>query len=375
LKSAITIFPKQPASVLYKIAKKASSDLQVSNGNRSNRAQKDKNTLALVIHYICLEEEVDDAISHALKDALSGTDFEQYGRLVIPTVLQQLHSRLAPYDFECTALLNELSTSSIADLRWRDHFIGLGQSNSSDQDVASSLAEWLRDWQSRTPTVPLLKIAIDEYTISKARSIIIPVEIPSVTVVHTADLQLDSKQSGLQNGEVVAMANQPLAATLRIKWTHAWDTKSTAAGPDQDLGFVYDVSGATDQWLIGGKRKGHFSTSSKSASVSFPILMIPIKEGYLSYPNVEIKTAMYKNAKAKENLAVPGSAGIAVGKTRDNQEAMVSCETDYKNVGDVIRVISNSRKTTVSLDASGPQGGAWLLESERRTDDVGSIVG
>jgi len=24
-------------------------------------------------------------------------------------------------------------------------------------------------------------------------------------------------------------------------------------------------------------------------------------------------------------------------------------------------------KTTVSLDASGPQGGAWLLESERRT--------
>ena len=53
---------------------------------------------------------------------------------------------------------------------------------------------------------------------------------------------------------------------------------------------------------------------------------------------------------------------------------VVSCETDYKTSGETIRVISDARKTTVSLDASGPQGGAWLLETERSVGSGGVIL-
>jgi hypothetical protein len=68
-----------------------------------------------------------------------------------------------------------------------------------------------------------------------------------------------------------------------------------------------------------------------------------------------------------------GSLAPEFDPSRLKQPA-ITCETNYKNSGETIRVITNAWKTTVSLDASGPQGGAWLLESERRGIDPGEAV-
>lgn len=82
-------------------------------------------------------------------------------------------------------------------------------------------------------------------------------------------------------------------------------------------------------------------------------MLIPLREGYLQFPSVEIRAVV----SVGRDGVVGGSGGGSV----------VSSEVDYKNVGEVVRCVSDARKTTVSLDASGPQGGAWLLESERRS--------
>jgi len=245
-----------------------------------------------------------------------------------------------------------------------------------NQDIATLLADRLDIWQQQTPNLPLVPISIDEDTLAKSRSIIIPVDVPSVTVVHTADLRLTEAPSASASTTVVAL-NQPISTSLTIKWTRIWDnepqSQNGASGQDEDTEFFYEVSGSSDIWLIGGKRKGHFRIPATSKAqnsdkkLSFPVVLIPLREGYLPFPNVDIRPAPVAK------VIKPGSAGTEDDTARAKQPA-ITCETDYKNAGETIRVISDALKTTVSLDASGPQGGAWLLESERRGAEHGGVM-
>jgi hypothetical protein len=193
--------------------------------------------------------------------------------------------------------------------------------------------------------------------------------------VHTADLKLLEKSS-VENDTAIVASNQPISASLTIKWTTIWDIepppRDAKVTHDEELEFFYEVSGAPDTWLIGGRRKGHFRIPSKTKTrngnhkLSFPVVLIPLREGFLPFPNVEIKPSPVVRMKV-------GSPTPEDDPSRLKQPA-ITCETNYKNSGEAIRVISNAWKTTVSLDASGPQGGAWLLESEKRGIDPGEAV-
>jgi hypothetical protein len=365
LSKPVIVFPRQPASMLYKITKSLATP-------RPHSKQKQKSSLSLILHYICLEEEVEDAVTDSLRQLFEEESLRPYTRLVLPVVISELRARISPYDFERAAILNEVSTSVFSSVKWRDHFSGLGRTGQHNEEVASILSKILETWQQETPRIPLVPISINDETISRSRSIIIPVDVPSVAVVHTADLKLLEKSAGLGNNVVVA-ANQPITRSLCIKWTRMWDTEQLDQSETENdfLEFFYELSGAPDTWLIGGKRKGHFRIPKDPSpngvqKHSFPVVLIPLREGFLPFPTVEIKPAPFVKAHK------PGYAG-SEEDTRIKQ-TNITCETDFKNAGETIRVISNSRSTTVSLDASGPQGGAWLLESERRNTGSGGIV-
>ncbi|KAI9053367.1 hypothetical protein LZ554_002326 [Drepanopeziza brunnea f. sp. 'monogermtubi'] len=349
----LVVFPRQPVSMLYKITK---SITQPGPHSRSGV----KSSLSLVLNYICLDEEIEDAITLDLNRLLDSGSLQQYKRLIISTVLAEVRATLSSYDFERIAILSEFSTSIISSVRWRDHFDGLGQEQ--NQDVAILIEQCLQKWQEQTPSLPLIPISITDDIIGKSRSILIPVDIPSVTVVCTADLKLP--RPSVPTSPIVAASNQPLSASLAVKYSRLWDTapeSNGGASSDDYLEFFYEVSGATDTWLIGGKRKGHFRIPSKASSsdskrtLKFPIVLVPLREGYLPFPHVDIKSAV--------RLLSPTSAEAG---SPTKKAAVASCETDYKNAGETVRVISDALQTTLSLDASGPQGGAWLLESVRR---------
>jgi trafficking protein particle complex subunit 10 len=360
LSKPIMVFPRQPASMLYKITKSDSVP-------KPRSKQKPKSSLSLVLHYICLDEEVEDAVSDSLRQLLEGASLRPYLRVVLPAVMSELRARIGPYDFERAAILNEISTSLFSSVSWRDHFSGLGRGGEQNEEIASILSRVLDSWQKETPRIPLIPICINDETIARSRSIIIPVDVPSVTVVHTADLKLLE----LGNNPLAAI-NQPITASLSIKWTRTWDTERLDhSGIETDfLEFFYELSGASDTWLVGGKRKGHYRipkdpTQSDAQKFSFPVVLIPLREGFLSLPNVEIKPAPFVT------VHKPGPAGSEEARVK---QVNITCETDFKNAGETIKVTSNSQKTTVSLDASGPQGGAWLLESERRELGSGGTV-
>lgn len=383
LPNPVVIFPRQPASLLYKITKRTSQKVQSSS---SGTRKKDRSSLSLIIHYVCLEEEIDDAVTSELSDALAKTPLHQYSRLIIPTLISQLHSRLSPYVLERTALTGELSTSILSGINWSEFFSGLGRRSGQEEDISSLLSRWIQTWCEQRTIIQLVPLNTSDEMIAESKSIIIPVDVPSVTAVHTADIKIPHKASTV--GETVAVINEPIAATLKIKTTRMWDskhsseTRSSQAGASvseaaSEIDFVYDVSASTDTWLIGGKRKGHFRIPSSKdeapvKSYSFPIILIPVKEGYLPFPHLEIKPNSISKPTTTEARA--SSNGPTPGDDLVGKADVISCETDYKNIGETIKVISNARKTTVSLDASGPQGGAWLLETEKRVTENGVFV-
>lgn len=360
----LVIFPRQPATMLYKITRAASA-------TQSSGFGKPKAALSLVLHYICLEEEIENAVTQNLQQALRDTPMYPYTRLIIPTILHELRARSSSNDFERIAVLNEIPTSTLTAVRWRDHFSGLGRTEDSKQEVATLLTEGLRAWQEKTSNIPLIPLSTNEDTIAISRSIIIPVEIPSVTVVHTADLKMLGS-SLLPASTAIAASNQPIPSSLNIKWTRLWDASihqgNGNSAQSEDLEFVYEVTGASDTWLIGGRRKGHFKVPNQAQAgdrkekISFPIVLIPLREGFLPYPNVDIKPARAK----------PTSVGHDEPSPR--AKSSITSETDHKNAGETIRVINDAWKTTVSLDASGPQGGAMLLESEWRGSSSEEVV-
>jgi hypothetical protein len=370
----LVVFPRQHAIMLYKITKSPSQpDTKLAKLGKEKKA-----ALPLVLHYICLEEEIDNAITQALRQSFEDTQLHPYLRLIIPTVIVELRGHLSPLDLERIAVLSEFSTSVLSDVKWQDRFSGLGHSAESDKDIPTLITRTLEEWQRKNHIIPLIPISLDEATIANSRSIVIPVEVPSVTVVHTADLKLFRKSTILSQTQVVT-CNQPIAASLNIKWTRTWDWDSgshkiadSAAHP-AELGFQYEISGLPDTWLIGGRRKGNFRLPANSQdddgnrTLSFPVVLIPLREGYLPFPHLDIRPSPIPKTLRPGS---PDQVGPQV------TQPLITCETDYKNAGETLRVISDALKTTVSLDASGPQEGPWLLESERRSrENVQPIVG
>lgn len=354
---SVVIYPRQSASLLYRINRRKTPIIPAGG------KKKQVSSLQLKLHYICLEEEIDDAVVSAITSSLKDTELYQYTRLIVPAILSVLHSRLSGFDLERAALLGELLTSTLLDINWAPYFSGLHTSSQQTTDVPTQIATWVRAFHAAHPFIPLPPFIITPATIASSRSITIPVAVPSITVVHTADLQLTTPSphgtDTNADNELVAVTNQPIPATLVLKHTRAWDSPDSPHRATE-LAFTYELSAPSDTWLLGGRRKGGFKIPASGAAetLRFPVLLIPLREGYLPFPSLEVKAVPVAEKKVDKEKGEKGA--------KEEEPPRVTSECDYGNAAMLVRVFSDAFKTTVSLDASGPQGGAWLLESKRR---------
>lgn len=362
----VIIFPKQPASLLYQIKRKPGSKI----GPKFNKI------MYLRLFYSVLQDEIADNVRDSFRAALKDTPLWQYCRLLVATVIEHVRDDLTAYDLERAAVLGELPTGFLADIKWQRHFFGLGIT-SDGEDVAGLLTEFIVNWTKKHRKVPTLR-TIDP---SQQQTILIPVDIPSMAVVHTADIRLQKPVPSLvqppdDSETPVACVNQLLPATLHLKWTRVWDTDRRGADAEGADGggdeFTYDVSAPSDTWLVGGRKKGHFVipspsgandegglSSSAESEADIPLVMIPLREGWLPFPAVEVREVAAGGGEDE------GPKGGLAGH----------CETDYRNLGETVRVVADRGRVTVSLDASGPGGGPLVLESERVLVSEDRVVG
>ncbi|KAK5991780.1 Trafficking particle complex subunit 10-like protein [Cladobotryum mycophilum] len=339
--NTITIFPRQPASLLYRVKRKPEAKV----------AKPSAKTMYLKLHYSLLETEVEERIKVSLNAALETTPLKEYSKLIAASVLGEVRNRIQPRDLERAALTGEVTTSYLEDVSWENHFDGIGRPVGLEGDDGSTdLTGFLQNWLKNNS-----RISIPWASTSEPSSILIPVEIPSLSIVHTTDIRLQkplpSPVDG-QTGTPVVCTNQMLPATLHLKWTRIWDTESQQSN-DQE--FSYEVTAPADTWLLGGRRKGHFvipgmslsspledMSSTTETEAEIPLVLIPLREGWLPYPTVEIRE-------------------IVMAADPEVNQAGQGCEVDLRNLGETVKVVGNRSGVTVSLDASGPGGGHWCL--------------
>ncbi|KAK1969730.1 hypothetical protein LY78DRAFT_690380 [Colletotrichum sublineola] len=332
---SVMVFPRQPASLLYKITRKATGTIK----------PKTQRTLYLKLYYSVLMDEIVALVEKSLTEAIQPLPISSFSGLLANRIITEMQSSLSAYDLERAALLGEVPTSFISTLLSPHIFKGLGLIPGSSDDASTALKQFLRDWQSTHPRLPIEEIQ------SASRSILIPVDVPSIPVFHSIDIQLPPFDEHLV-GSTVAV-NQLLSANLRLRWTRIWDTAvSDGKGINRDFEFSYEITAPVDTWLIGGRKRGNFKSLGVDktdarfgeSELHVPVLIVPLREGRLPYPNVEIREV----------------------KKDDNEETAGHHEIDYQNIGETVRVVADLQRVTLSLDASGPSGGPLVLESERR---------
>jgi hypothetical protein len=230
-----------------------------------------------------------------------------------------------------------------------------------------------------------------------SRQIVIPVDVPEIQVVHTAELRLGHRSIG-SNATVHAAVGHMIPVELVLRHTRRWCSNRTEAA-DAPLEFAYEIHANPDLWLVGGRRRGNF-TAEEGETKSFALMLLPQRAGHLLLPAIDIKTFVSgpSSSTAQPPPAVPGaassfpaaanslttlpstagqpggnpplsgaSAGAAATATAtplQPQRRQVPNEVDYKNHSETLLVLPDLKKTTVSLESGHP----GLIESERRIE-------
>ncbi|KAH0538372.1 hypothetical protein FGG08_005021 [Glutinoglossum americanum] len=366
----------------------------------SAATRNEQKPLALYIKYCCLDEEIEEALESAFASAFDGSSLGDLSQLLIPTLHSWVRRRSAN-ELETIGLLGEINLGPFKDMRWDEVLDGL-------PSVSRERVErWLIRWHEKNPVILLPEPSSERQ--GRNREIVIPVEVPQVQVVHTAELRMLNLDSSNSSAIGTATIGQLLVAELHIKHTRVWDTGKVNAllqnsaeprqsGADAPLEFIYEIHANPDQWLIGGRRRVQFAARENELH-KFPITLLPLRPGHLLLPTVDIRPFVLQpnpdneealidqtRTAAQPSPAVSLSASgqrlgpiAAAGNALSHQGSpqspgetetpTITCETDCRNQGEAILVLPNVKSTTVSLDPAHG-GGAFLVESEKRIDSV-----
>ncbi|KAJ5753030.1 hypothetical protein N7520_009947 [Penicillium odoratum] len=337
---ALDVFPKQPASLLYKIRPLEGTTVPASG----------KRNLRLRVDFTCVDDECFDAIEKLFVAAIDSSPYSQYASLLASHLVGSFRARLSTSDMEVIGLVRELDMLPYRTVRWENLLDGL-------KERGEEVRQWLMEWHERNSIIRLpLQSTIP------TRCIIIPVEIPEIQVVHTAELQLQLGLDRSSAGSSHAAVGQMIPAELTLRHTRRWCSPTTQEYADHPLECSYEIHANPELWLLGGRRRGNF-LARDGESTTFTILLLPQKPGHLLLPSLEIRTFAPSPLQISKT---DSTTGAPAGPT---QRHPIPCEVDYRNHGETVLVLPDLRKTTVSLSASGSPGGAsWLVDSERRAE-------
>lgn len=318
------VFPRQPGTLLYKVTRK--------EGKAGG-----KTTMYLRLDYSVLRDEVEELFRGEVLEALRGVELGRFERLLVPVVWRYAQRKVSAGDLERAALTGGVSTAFMAGINWQAELQGLDHPTSKTPAIPQITAffdAWLKEHRT-------LQLGKPEYQ----RSIVIPVDIPSVPVLVTADIKLGAEAQLLGEGLdalPTVCVNQMVPARLELRWTRRWDISGSKA---VERRLCFEVVAGGDTWLLSGRRRGHIvvpvSQDEEEQRMEVPLLLAPLREGFLPYPAVEVR------------------------EVRKGEERGVHCEVDWRNGGEVVRVVEGRGDVTVSLDEGGYGGGPLVVERER----------
>lgn len=122
---AMDVFPKQPASLLYKIKPR-------TNG-------EPKGPLRLSIRYTCIDDECFDSVEQQFKADIEASQFRQFSALLTAHIVESFRHQLSTSDMEVIGLTREVETLSYHHVRWDNLLTAL-------KGTVDGLKDWLKEW-------------------------------------------------------------------------------------------------------------------------------------------------------------------------------------------------------------------------------------
>lgn len=124
---ALDVFPKQPASLLYKI--RPSKSTATASGR----------SLRLRVDFTCIDDECMHAIRKCFTTAIESSPYSQYATLLTSHVINSFRNQLTTADMEVIGLLREVEMLPYKSIRWEELLGGL-------KDRTDDVRKWLTAW-------------------------------------------------------------------------------------------------------------------------------------------------------------------------------------------------------------------------------------
>jgi hypothetical protein len=129
------VFAKQPIAITYKIKKKATDVAQ-----RRQSKLPTTGSLALLVEYRCLNEDVQDRLSKKFKSDVAEGPVHRLGRLLVSTFVDRLEQKILPHQYERIALLEKVVMGAFEDMNWSECLDSLPELIREDTQA------WLQKW-------------------------------------------------------------------------------------------------------------------------------------------------------------------------------------------------------------------------------------
>lgn len=127
---ALDVFPKQPASLLYKIKQRGQSGAPGSGS---------KGSLRLTVEFTCVDDECLDALQKKFRTDIESSKFQQYTSLLSSHIVEAFRTQLSPTDMEVIGLLREIEVLSYENLGWDSILRAL-------KGPKDEIRDWLMEW-------------------------------------------------------------------------------------------------------------------------------------------------------------------------------------------------------------------------------------
>ena len=261
LDGELDVFVRQPLSLVSRIRR-------TSPGGRymdANEIRQKK--LYLHVKYRCLDQGILTLIETVYLEALAATPLQKLARLLVPVLLTTLLSKFSTQQLEVAGLLYEIDLGTFEDYGWESSILG-----GLAPDLGEELARWLRHWHNvRVSHILIFNVADssqDHRTISlkdidrpsSTHYLTVPFDVPQLQILHTVRMHPlhDHAAPRLQQDPLAIGSVFPLELVIRHtrKW---WDGDAGSRYEGIPLDFRYEVQAHSDDWTIGGQKKGHFS--------------------------------------------------------------------------------------------------------------------
>lgn len=190
------------------------------------------------------------------------------------------------------------------------------------------------------------KLVLDESVAATlSRKIRLSVEVPTVDVLHTVTIHLDSNDS-----KKAFVIGRPMPAILTIKHTRRWAAAELAS--NTPLAFAYTIDAPTDgPWLVAGPKRSRFNYKSNNEETKISLVLVPLKPGMHLLPSIDIQpvntSAGSSDPSGLSRMLSPGQNSALTEE--ETTQPLVSCETDYRNSGESVLVVREARTTTVTV--------------------------